>query len=835
MSFGEDEEILQDFLVEAGEILDQLSEQLVDLEQRPDDQDLLNAIFRGFHTVKGGAGFLQLDAMVECCHVTENLFDILRNGKRTVTSELMDVVLQSLDTVNSQFQQISQRETPTPASQHLLDQLARLVSCEDLNDTPAPAAEAPAEASVAPPVEAPTANQAASEASSAKVDFTDAEFEGFLDAIDEGAKAPAARDNQGSSASAASLEEDTSDSDEISEDEFEALLDQLHGSGKGPGAQSPKPAAAADGPEPFEDTTPTAAAPASGNEDEITEAEFESLLDQLHGSGKGPGAKTEAPAASSPAPAPAPKATSADPSAGQTEQASSAASNSAAPPPAAANTSSANSGSTNSDAAANNSSSSAAKAGGGDLITDDEFENLLDQLHGAGKGPGKEAAASAPAAPKPAAAPASPAASPAASSSSAPKPREAKPAAAAPKAREAAAGGGNPAQNGETTVRVDTQRLDDIMNMVGELVLVRNRLVRLGLDSSDESLSKAVANLDVVTGDLQTAVMKTRMQPIKKVFGRFPRVVRDLARNLKKEINLELVGEDTDLDKNLVEALADPLVHLVRNSVDHGIELPAAREEKGKSRVGKVVLAAEQEGDHILLSIADDGAGMDPDKLREKAVEKGLYDSDAAARLSDVEAYNLIFAPGFSTKTEISDVSGRGVGMDVVKTKITQLNGSIEIQSKRGEGTRFAIKVPLTLAIMPTLMVMLGRQCFALPLVSVNEIFQMDLSKAHVVDGQECVTIREKAIPIFHLKRWLVKRFEESESLEAHVVIVSVGTRRVGFVVDQLIGQEEVVIKPLGKMLQGTPGMAGATITGDGTIALILDVPSLLKRYAGRI
>lgn len=389
----------------------------------------------------------------------------------------------------------------------------------------------------------------------------------------------------------------------------------------------------------------------------------------------------------------------------------------------------------------------------------------------------------------------------------------------------------------ETTVRVDTQRLDDIMNMVGELVLVRNRLVRLGISSSDEEMAKAVANLDVVTGDLQTSVMKTRMQPIKKVFGRFPRVVRDLARSLRKEITLELVGEETDLDKNLVEALADPLVHLVRNSVDHGIEAPDVREKAGKNRMGTIVLAAEQEGDHILLSITDDGGGMDPDKLRAIAVEKGLYDEETVARLTDTEAYNLIFMPGFSTKKEISDVSGRGVGMDVVKTKITQLNGSLEINSELGVGTRINIKVPLTLAIMPTLMIMLGQQTFALPLVSVNEIFHMDLRKTNFVDGREVINIRNNSVPLFFLKRWLLKRgllSEESANDDpyAHVVIVTVGTQRVGFVVDQLIGQEEVVIKPLGKMLQGTPGMSGATITGDGRIALILDVPGLLKRYA---
>lgn len=769
MGFGDDEDILQDFLVEAGEILEQLSEQLVDLEQRPDDNDLLNAIFRGFHTVKGGAGFLQLNEMVECCHVTENLFDILRNGKREVTPELMDVVLQALDTVNVQFEQVSQRTDVDAASPDLLAALERLVSCEDLVEGATPAAEAPAvEAAVEETSDASVDSDPQSTLGSGQGegDITDSEFEELLDAISDdeqpAAEAPA-------SAAAPSNAPAASDGDEITEDEFEALLDELHGKGKGPAGKAPEAAA-------------PAPAAVSGS-DEITEDEFDALLDQLHGKGKGPGANGVAEKAAAPSSA----------------------------------------------------------AGGDDLISEDEFEALLDELHGKGKAPGKDKPADAAPKAQPAAAPApapvkkaeaKPAAAPAVKKPADPKPQAAKGGAARGAGRDA---GGQPAAPaGETTVRVDTQRLDDIMNMVGELVLVRNRLVRLGMKGNDESLSKAVANLDVVTADLQTSVMKTRMQPIKKVFGRFPRVVRDLARNLKKEINLELQGEETDLDKNLVEALADPLVHLVRNSVDHGIELPADREAKGKSRVGKVTLAAEQEGDHILLSITDDGGGMDPDKLRGIAVEKGLYDEDAAARLSDSEAFALIFAPGFSTKKEISDVSGRGVGMDVVKTKITQLNGSIEIHSVMGEGTRITIKVPLTLAIMPTLMIMLGSQTFALPLVSVNEIFHMDLTQTNIVDGQECVTVREKAVPIFHLKRWLVHGESANPNPEeAHVVIVSVGTQRVGFVVDQLIGQEEVVIKPLGKMLQGTPGMAGATITGDGTIALILDVPSMLKRYAG--
>jgi len=385
----------------------------------------------------------------------------------------------------------------------------------------------------------------------------------------------------------------------------------------------------------------------------------------------------------------------------------------------------------------------------------------------------------------------------------------------------------------ETTVRVDTKRLDDIMNMVGELVLVRNRLDTLKSKMHDEQVAKAVSNLDVVTADLQLAVMKTRMQPIKKVFGRFPRVVRDLARNLKKEVNLELQGEETDLDKNLVEALADPLVHLVRNAVDHGVEMPDAREEKGKPRKGTIILAAEQEGDHIMLSIDDDGAGMNADFLRGKAVEKGIMDEEAASRLDDSEAYNLIFAPGFSTKEEISDVSGRGVGMDVVKTRIIQMNGTVEIDSIEGTGSKIIIKVPLTLAIMPTLMVKLEDQIFALPLTSVVEIFNMDLTHTNLVDNQPTILVRDHALPLFYLRDWLVQNGKPAADEETgHVVVVNAGRQRVGFVVDQLIGQEEVVIKPLGAVLHGLEGMAGATITGDGRIALILDVPGLMRKYA---
>lgn len=688
MSFDVDEEILQDFLIEAGEILEQLSEQLVQLENEPDNRDLLNAIFRGFHTVKGGAGFLSLTELVNISHAAENVFDILRTGQRSVTSELMDVILQALDTINAQFAQVQAREEAEPASAELIATLEALSQPARDDETP-----------VQPP-----AKSAATEPS------TKLEGEGGVD--------------------------------EITEDEFEALLDQLHGTKKAAPAKS------------VEDE--------KKESDDFTDDEFEALLDEIHGEGKIK--STPAQPATAPEPAKDSKAS--------------------------------------------------------DEISDDEFESLLDDLHGKGNFSGaKESSKS----------------EPTASQSVTQQPKEtASPAALSEKkaapAKQAAA-------SAETTVRVDTKRLDDIMNMVGELVLVRNRLISLDSkqNQDDEELSKTIANLDVVTGDLQGAVMKTRMQPIKKVFGRFPRVVRDLARTLKKEINLELEGEETDLDKNLVEALADPLVHLVRNAVDHGIEMPAEREKAGKPRVGQVKLSASQEGDHILLSISDDGAGMDAQKLRGLAVKKGLLDEDSAARLSDEDAYNLIFAAGFSTKQEISDVSGRGVGMDVVKTKINQLNGLIKIDSELGRGTILQIKLPLTLAILPTLMVLVAKQTFALPLAQVSEIITLDQELINTVDGQRTMIVREKAIPLFYLEHWLKRGADRKARVTTgHVVVVQLGTQQVGFVVDGLIGQEEVVIKPLDNLLQGTPGMAGATITSDGGIALILDIPNLLKHYAKR-
>ncbi|MDH3760610.1 MAG: chemotaxis protein CheA [Gammaproteobacteria bacterium] len=731
MSVDLNDEILQDFLVEAGEILEHLNEQLVDLEQTPEDGDLLNSIFRGFHTIKGGASFLSLTNLVEVCHKSEDVFNLLRNDELELDADMMDAFLRVLDEVNAMFEQIRAGEDPSAAPTQLLQQLQEMQDPQAVADVEAAGDVVEAAAEETENVEA-TGGAADEVAASGEVDSVDSRAQDF-------------------------------DGDEITDDEFEALLDSLQGDDSGSGASEQDAAGQSS------DSDTAAAA------DEISDDEFEDLLDSLHGKGSGPTGKA---------------------------------------------------GSEGSEDVQTDESANAVDASAqSDEISDDEFEALLDNMHGKGKGPAsskKPGAEKAQAGEQNSSAPAAAAKVTSSLAADSKKPAACK-APAAPRITTA-----------EATVRVDTARLDDIMNLVGELVLARNRLNTLKETFEDERVHQAIANLDVVTGDLQTAVMKTRMQPVKKVFGRFPRVVRDLARSLEKEISLDMVGEDTDLDKNLVEALADPLVHLVRNSVDHGIELPAVREAAGKPREGKVVLAAKQEGDNILLSISDDGAGMDPEVLRNKVVEKALMDSESASRLDDKGCFDLIFMPGLTTKQDISDVSGRGVGMDVVKTKITQLNGSIDIDSEMGKGTTLNIKVPLTLAILPTLMVQLGSRKYALPLSTVSEIFELSSKRTSIVDGREVVLNRGKAPPVFHLRKWLLNGSDASEprSETPQVIMVQVANAAVGLVVDQVIGQEEVVIKPLGALLQGLPGMAGSTITGDGNIAIILDVQGLLKSYA---
>ncbi len=607
------DDIAADFILEAQEILDRLGEQLVSLEQAPQDADQLNAVFRGFHTLKGGAGFLGIQAMVELCHAAEETLGMARSGQATLQAHHFDAAQQSLDYLQSMLDSVSAGTEPGYAPPELIAQF-------DANGPATPA--------------------------------------------------PAAATSPGSGG------------EMITDDEFEALLDQLHGG-----------------------AAPTAVAAPKKDDGLIGEDEFEALLDQLHG-GAVPGAKAIA-AASAPA-----------------------------------------------------------------------------------------------AAPRAVAAPAAPSA----------KPAPAKPVAEA-----------------EHTVRVDTKRLDAIVNLIGELVLSRNRLKTLRARLHDEELDRAVSTLDIATARLQSAVMRTRMQPVGKVFSRFPKVARDVARSLKKEVELELIGAETELDRNLVEALADPLVHLVRNAIDHGVEMPDLREAQGKPRSGHVRLSAQQEGDYVSIEVQDDGAGIDPERLRQKAREKGLIDPEAAARLSSEECLHLVFLPGFSTKQQVTDISGRGVGMDVVQSRIRELSGQIQIQSELGRGSRFMIRVPLTLAILPTLLVQAGEDVYALPLARVMEVLHAPNTSLGWFDGRAVLDRKSHTLALVDLRHWL--DVEPMPSSLLTIVVLQAGEARFGLVVDQVRGREEVVIKPLPKALRGLRGYAGATLIGDGRMALILDVDGLRTHH----
>jgi two-component system chemotaxis sensor kinase CheA len=597
------DDIAADFLVEASEIAERLGDELVQLEMRPQDGELLNAIFRGFHTIKGGASFLNFTPLVELCHGVEEMFDLLRKGRLAVDGDLFDLAQGALDHLSGQLASLRAGQAAERAPEPLLNAI-RIAALPDA--APAAAPKPSIRTANVPPPPKPT----------------------------PAAPAPAAQ------------------SDTITEDEFEALLDMFQGAQQVPaGKPSPLP------PSPVQMPQPQPAA-------------------------------STAPAAAAPAAAPK-----------------------AAPPP-------------------------------------------------------------------------------------------------------------------ESSVRVDTKRLDGLMNLVGELVLARNRLKALRRRNRDEDLERAVSNLDVVTARLQAEVMRVRMQPVGRAFSRFPKVARDVARTLKKEVNVQLIGEETELDKNLVEALSDPLIHLVRNAIDHGIEAPDKRESIGKPRAGTLKLSAQQEGDHIVIIVADDGGGIDPDMLRTKAREKGLIDADTAARLSPTEALQLIFMAGFSTKEQATDISGRGVGMDVVKTKLAELNGQVLIESTRGEGTRFLIRVPLTLAILPTLMVSASDRPYALPLSNVLEVFKYRENLVRFIDGHEVLDLRQQTFPLVFLRRWLGKPVSTED---AGVVVVQTQNRKLGIVVDQVRGREEVVVKPLPQSLRGLSGLAAATITGDGNLALILDIDGLLK------
>ena len=389
----------------------------------------------------------------------------------------------------------------------------------------------------------------------------------------------------------------------------------------------------------------------------------------------------------------------------------------------------------------------------------------------------------------------------------------------------------------EQTIRVDVKRLDQLMNLIGELVLAKNRLIKIYNDVEEryegekflEELNQVVSSISIVTTDLQIAVMKTRMLPIGKVFNKFPRLVRDLARELGKKVRLIIEGEDTELDKSIIEEIGDPLVHMIRNAIDHGIEPPEERKKLGKPEEGTIWLRAYNEGNMIVIEIKDDGRGMDPEKLKKKAIEKGIITPQEAENMSDKEAFMLIFKPGFSTAEKITNVSGRGVGMDVVKTNIEKLNGIIEVDSVPGKGTTFKLKIPLTLAIIQALLVASQEDLFAVPLSNVIETVRIVEEDIYTIEGKSVLKLRDEVLPlvnmadIFNIEKVLMPE------KYLYVVILGLGASKIGLIVDRFIGQEEIVIKSLGEFLKGLPGIAGATIRGDGRVTLIVDVASLMK------
>jgi two-component system chemotaxis sensor kinase CheA len=625
------DEMLQDFLIEAGEMVEALDGQLVGLEHSPGDMGVLNGVFRTFHTVKGGAGFLGLKPLVTVCHNAEELLNAVRSGARPLDAEIIDAVLGALDEVRRMFDEIRTGAAPSQPTGNVLTALEALLT--------SPGAS-PAVAMVAAPVVAAQASRP---------------------------------------------------------DAIEAVFEQILAARAAANANIVPPAAAGD---------------------TITEDEFEALIDRRQNQ-----AQVTSPAQS-----------------------------------------------------------------------DIDFDGTSV----------RDSAVSAQ-----------------------------QPAAAASLAPVAAAGGSAAAcavANAGATLRVASARIDGIMNQVSELVLVSNRLAALTARIRDEEVHHALAQLHILTSDLQTMMMGLRMQSVSKIFGRFTRVARDLARQLGKQVELVMEGETIELDKAMLESLVDPLVHLVRNAVDHGIEMPVVREAAGKSPVGRIVLAAGQDGSHIIISVSDDGAGIDPERLRSKAVEKGLVDTQTALQMPEEEILKLIFFAGFSTRDTVSEVSGRGVGMDVVKSQITLANGTVQLQSESGLGSRVVIRIPLTLAILPTLMFVVDGRRFALPLPVVEEILDLAPADRTVMDEREVLSRRGEVMPLLDLYSWLKVDSAPPQTGQS-VIVVSAGERRVALVVDGLLGQEKVVIKSLGQRLQALPGFAGATITGDGDIALIIDVASLYDNW----
>ncbi len=649
------QEIMEDFLIEAFEMNEQLDQDLVELEHNPEDLDLLNRIFRVAHTIKGSSSFLNLNILTHLTHNMEDVLNRARKGEIKITPDIMDVVLRSIDLMKTLL--VTIRDTGSDTNNGKENEIEEAV--KQLQAITSQNLEGAKEGTKEAPKEAPK---------------KEAEKENTEENQENKAKAPTAKDfaSDNPLADEPDLDYANMSAEEV-EAEIERLLNKRQEADKERRAQKKQEA------KPKQEVAPKT---------------------ETH--------KTETPKA--------PK------------------------------------------------TETKAK------VKADTEENKA------------------------------------------------------------------PSIGVEQTVRVDVRRLDHLMNLIGELVLGKNRLIRIYSDVEErydgekflEELNQVVSSISAVTTDLQLAVMKTRMQPVGKVFNKFPRMVRDLSRELGKSIELIIEGEETELDKSIVEEIGDPLIHIIRNSCDHGIEPLEERRRLNKPETGKVQLSAYNEGNHIVIKISDDGKGLDPVMLKEKAIEKGVISERDAEGMSDREAFNLIFKPGFSTAKVVSNVSGRGVGMDVVKTNIEKLNGIIEIDSEVGVGTTQKLKIPLTLAIIQALLVGVQEEYYAIPLSSVLETVRISQDEIYTVDGKSVLRLRDEVLSLVRLSDiFKVDAILESNS-DVYVVIIGLADQKIGVIVDYLIGQEEVVIKSLGYYLKNTRGIAGATVRGDGKITLIVDVGAMM-------
>ncbi|GAA7556435.1 chemotaxis histidine kinase/response regulator CheAY2 [Helicobacter pylori] len=651
------QEIMEDFLIEAFEMNEQLDQDLVELEHNPEDLDLLNRIFRVAHTIKGSSSFLNLNILTHLTHNMEDVLNRARKGEIKITPDIMDVVLRSIDLMKTLL--VTIRDTGSDANNGKENEIEEAVKqLQAITSQNLEGAKETSGTKETPKKEAKEENK------------------------ENKAKAPTASSQENPASDNPLADEPDLDYTNMSAEEVEAEIERLLN--KRQEADKERRAQKKQEAKPEQEVTPTK----------------ETLKTET--------LKTETPKA--------PK------------------------------------------------TETKAKA-----KTDTE-ENKA------------------------------------------------------------------PSIGVEQTVRVDVRRLDHLMNLIGELVLGKNRLIRIYSDVEErydgekflEELNQVVSSISAVTTDLQLAVMKTRMQPVGKVFNKFPRMVRDLSRELGKSIELIIEGEETELDKSIVEEIGDPLIHIIRNSCDHGIEPLEERRRLNKPETGKVQLSAYNEGNHIVIKISDDGKGLDPVMLKEKAIEKGVISERDAEGMSDREAFNLIFKPGFSTAKVVSNVSGRGVGMDVVKTNIEKLNGIIEIDSEVGVGTTQKLKIPLTLAIIQALLVGVQEEYYAIPLSSVLETVRISQDEIYTVDGKSVLRLRDEVLSLVRLSDiFKVDAILESNS-DVYVVIIGLADQKIGVIVDYLIGQEEVVIKSLGYYLKNTRGIAGATVRGDGKITLIVDVGAMM-------